>query len=95
MFDYKEGVAFKLLIPDGVSQYVNIELTSGPYAGVIYNYGKVLTEEKESKDEAYLTFEYDLIDSNGKEDLESDTEFKNHIGNILVSIIMQNLPEGE
>jgi hypothetical protein len=95
MFDYKEGVDFKLLVSESDSEAVNIELSSGPFQGVVYSYGKVTTQEIKDKEEAYLTFEYDLIDSNGMEDLESDDNFKNHIGDILVSIIMKNLPEGE
>ena len=48
-------------------------------------------EEIEEDEHAELAFEYDLIDSNNIENLEDNPAFKDHIGNILVSIIMENI----
>lgn len=67
-----------------------IELNSGKYEGVKFKYGQTAVEEDEEKGEAFLKFEYEVIDSNGKGDLENNEEFKNHIGNVLVSIIEEN-----
>lgn len=68
----------------------HIELNSGEYEGVKFKYGQTSVEEDEEKGEAFLKFEYEILDSNGKENLENNEEFKNYIGNVLVSIIEEN-----
>ncbi len=85
-----EGYDYKFVIPedDGIS--VNVELLSGEYTGVVYNYGKVSFEEDEEGQQGYLVFEYEIIGSEN-ESLKEDDNFKNHIGNILSTIITKNL----
>lgn len=90
-FDYKIDVDYRILIPEDTSAPVSVELLSGDYKGIIYNYGKVSAEEKEEEEQASISFEYELVDSKGFENLEEDINFKNHIGNILVSIVMNNI----
>lgn len=95
MFDYKEGVDYTLVIPETQNDKIDVKLLSGEFSGVIYNYGKVAVEENQEDESAHLVFEYEVIDSSGLENLEESAEFKNYIGDILVSMIMKNLPSGE
>lgn len=91
--EYKEFVDYNFSVPesDDNSGLINIKLASGDYSGVEYRYGKVSIEEDSERDNAYLTFEFDVVDSNEKENLEEDMQFKNHIGDILTSIMMKNI----
>jgi hypothetical protein len=87
--EYLEGVDFKFVIPEEVSDNIDIKLLAGEYAGVVYRYGGVSIDEDPNN--PVLSFNYDIIDNNGNDDLESEDDFKNHIGNILVSLIEQRL----
>jgi hypothetical protein len=51
---------------------------------------------EEEKDGAiYLRFVYNVMETTlNKEELEKSSEFKNHIGDILVSIMSQNIDKG-
>jgi hypothetical protein len=51
---------------------------------------------EEEKDGAiYLRFVYNVMETPlDKEELEKSSEFKNHIGDILVSIMSQNIDKG-
>ena len=95
MIEYKEGEDYSLLIPEGTGESIDVKVLRGVFAGVIYNYGKVKVEEIKDDESAQLTFEYDIIDSNGFENLEETLEFKNYIGDVLVSMIMKNIPGEE
>lgn len=97
MSDYKENVDYVFVIPEDTTTNVDIRVNSGEYSGVVYNYGKVSVEEDKDNDRAYLLFEYNIVDSNGFELLESDDNFKNHIGDILTTIMVKNMnmPSGE
>jgi len=97
MIEYKENDDYVFVIPENATTNVDIRVNSGEYSGVVYNYGKVSVEEDEDNDQAYLLFEYDIVDSNGFELLESDDKFKNHIGDILTTIMVKNMnmPSGE
>lgn len=91
MNSIREGRDYKFVIPedDGIS--VNVELLSGEYSGVVYNYGKVSFEEDDETQQGYLVFEYDVIESNNFESLKEDDNFKNRIGDILTTIITNNM----
>lgn len=90
----KEGVDFNYLIPETEEHTVGVKLLTGKFAGTIYQYGKVGFEEE--KDGAtYLRFIYNIVESSfDKEELENNMEFKNHLGDILVSILTANLDKG-
>jgi hypothetical protein len=94
MNQYKEGVDFNYVIPESEETTVGIKLLSGKYIDTVYQYGKVKFEEE--KDGAiYLQFMYNVLESPlQKEELETDMNFKNHIGDILVSIMSQNIDKG-
>ena len=67
---------------------IKIVLKDGEYKGVIFTYGKVKIDEKD--DECHLSFEYDVLESPFG-DLTKDENFKNTLGDLLVSMITTNL----
>jgi hypothetical protein len=94
MKQLKEGVDFNYEIPETEETTVGIKILSGKYIDTVYQYGKVKFEEE--KDGAiYLQFVYNVLESPmQKEELEKDMNFKNHIGDILVGIMSQNIDKG-
>jgi hypothetical protein len=64
---------------------------AGKWQGVVYEYGKVSINEDEENDTASLEFEWNLLDSNGLGKEFFDDDFFNLIGDILHSLIEQNL----
>jgi hypothetical protein len=94
MKNYKEGVDFNYIIPQSENTTVGIKLLTGDYSETVYQYGKVKFEEE--KDGAiYLRFVYNVTETPlNKEELEKSPEFKNHIGDVLVSIMSQNIDKG-
>ena len=94
MKTYKEGIDFNYVIPESEDTTIGIKLLSGKYIGTIYQYGKVRFEE-EKDDAIYLQFVYNVMETPLEKDvLEKDMNFKNHIGDILVSIMSQNIDKG-
>ena len=91
---YKEGVDFNYVIPETEGTTVGVKLLNGKFCDTVYQYGKVKFEEE--KDGAiYLRFVYNVMETPlNKDELESSSEFKNHIGDILVAIMSQNLDKG-
>ena len=94
MNQFKEGKDFIYIIPETEETTVGIKLLAGEYSDTVYQYGKVKIEEE--KDGAiYLRFVYNVMETPlNKEELETSAEFKNHIGDILVSIMSQNIDKG-
>jgi hypothetical protein len=94
MKQLKEGVDFNYEIPETEETTVGIKLLSGQYIDTVYQYGKVKFEEE--KDGAiYLQFVYNVLETPFvKEELETDMNFKNHIGDVLVSIMSNNIDKG-
>ena len=81
----------------GQDQWASIMITKGKYEGIIYQYGRVSVAEKENEDgKMPLSFDYNVVDVNGheKEELDSSTEFKNTLGDILVEILDEQLEAG-
>jgi len=66
-----------------------ITLTSDDYLGVKYYYSTVNFEERD--DDAYLTFEYHIVDNPTGENLDGDKQFGDHLGMILTDIIEYGL----
>ena len=87
---YTEGTDYKFIIPEEVSDNIDIELLIGEYKGVVYRYGGVKIDEDGSGG-AVLSFNYDVIEDADIGTLEEDEQFKNHIGNILVSLIEKRM----
>lgn len=67
-----------------------IKLTSGPYRGIIYSYGKVKFDE--DGDSCKLNFEYE-VHENHMEYVQE--EFETYIGDLLQFIIMDQLQKNE
>ena len=81
----------------GQDQWASIMITKGEYEGVIYQYGRVSVAEEENEDgKMPLSFDYNIVDINGhdKEELDSTTDFKNTLGDILVEILDEQLETG-
>lgn len=77
---------YELLDEDYVGNQF-IKLTSKEYSGIIYTYGRVRLLEEE--DQLRVQFEYDIHENPvGFVDRE---KFKNHIGDILVDLLDENL----
>lgn len=90
----KEGVDWDYIIPEDKDTTINIKLLSGEYKDVVYQYGKVRFEEGEDG-AAYLSFVYNIVETSlDKEVLENNVNFKNKIGDILVTILESNLNKG-
>jgi len=66
-----------------------LTLTSEKYAGVKYYYSTVNIEER--GDDAFLTFEYTITDNPTGDELDGNSEFGDHIGEILTDIIEYGL----
>lgn len=76
---------------DSGNNLVNVTIETGDFSGVVYEYGKVAVEEDEKNDQAYLSFEFNIIDNNGIEGLDENLAFKNYIGDILNSILTKSI----
>ena len=74
---------------------VPLKLLTGPYADVILCFGKVRLEEKEnSKDIGVLQFTYKVLEPIEKRDvLDADQNFKEYIGRVLNSVILEAIDE--
>jgi len=90
MIDLTQDVDFKFVDPTEESTIVNVELLTGEFEGVVYRYGRVNVNEDEESGEAMLSYEFDLVDSNGLDSLLENEDFKNHIGHVLSNIMIQN-----
>lgn len=88
--EYIEGTDYKFIVPEDYSENIDIQLLIGNYSGVVFRYGGVKIDEDDSGG-ACLSFNYDIVDDSGIGTLEEDEDFKNHIGNILVSLIEKRM----
>ena len=71
--------------------HASIKLISGPYADIIFHYGNVAFAKEENAD-GHLPMKFDYyIDKNFKEADTDSQEFINHIGDILVVVMEQEL----
>ena len=74
--------------------FTGLKLISGPFAGIVYHYGKVgFRPESEAIDGALpMVFDYTVIENYIEADTDSQ-EFINHIGDILVVLLDEELKE--
>jgi hypothetical protein len=88
-----EGVDYCFIYPKNDGTAVHIKLLEGPYKDTIFKYGKVKFEEKDGL--MYLLFAYDVLEStiDKPKKLEKDTNFKNHLGDLLVEIMGSNIEQ--
>lgn len=87
-----EGVDYCFIYPDDAAT-VHIKLLEGPYKDTTFKYGRV--KFKEENDQVYLLFAYDVLESpvDKPKKLEKDSDFKNHIGDLLVQLMSGNLEQ--
>ena len=74
--------------------FTALKLISGPFASIVYKYGNVgFAPESEAVDGALpMRFDYTVIEN----DIEADTdsqEFINHIGDVLIVLLEEQLAE--
>ena len=86
-----EEIDYKYLFPENDPEHIHIELLTGPYVGVVFKFDKVKFEEE--NEEMYLQFSYDVIQYGMFTNLESDLQFKNYIGGLLVEIMSKNMDQ--
>jgi hypothetical protein len=88
-----EGIDYCYIYPKTDDTAVHIKLLDGPYKDTTFKYGRVKFEEKD--EQMYLLFAYDVLESIGHKPkkLQKDSNFKNHIGDLLVEIMSSNLEQ--
>jgi len=69
---------------------LEVQLTEGDYAGIIFTYGKVDLVEEE--DAAKLSFQYDIVDLNDIV-IKNIKDFETYIGKILEDLIRFGIQE--
>tara|TARA_B100001564_G_C20496009_1_gene603967 strand:- start:168 stop:524 length:357 start_codon:yes stop_codon:yes gene_type:complete len=75
--------------------FTAIKLISGPFADIVYKYGKVgFAPESEKQPDGTLPmkFDYTVMENRIQADTDSQ-EFINHIGDVLVVLLDENLKE--
>ena len=86
-----EEIDYKYLLPENDPESIHIELLTGPYTDVVFKFDKVKFEEE--NEEMYLQFSYSVIQYTNDKDLETDIDFKNYIGKLLVEIMSKNMDQ--
>ena len=76
--------------------FTALKLISGPYADIVYKYGNVgFRPESEAVDgQLPMVFDYTVIENKIGADTDSQ-EFINHIGDILVILLDEELKDGK
>ena len=74
--------------------FTGLKLISGPFASIVYKYGNVgFRPESEAVDGALpMVFDYTIIENRIEADTDSQ-EFINHIGDILVVLLEEQMKE--
>ena len=92
-----EHVDFEFIFPEeGAKDTTHIKLLQGPFKNVIYWYGSITVEEDENKTAASLVFDYEILkkpDDLKDSKLEENIDFKNIIGDIIMSMLMEKFGE--
>lgn len=70
---------------------IALELTTGPYSGIIFSYGGVKFEENKEEDRLHVKFDY-TIHENEPEDLDK-VAFEKEIGDFLLEIVLYQIEE--
>lgn len=88
-----EGQDYCFINPKDEADITHIRLLTGPYKDTLFKYGKV--SFKEEFGQAHLLFAYYVLESPvmKPKKLESDSDFKQYAGDLLVEIMSSNLDE--
>lgn len=94
MIKLQENVDYRVIVPVESGTLANIEILNDQFKDVIFRYGKISVNEE--KDEtATLSFEYDVINAAGIENLEENEDFKNFLGDLISSILLDQIEKSE
>ena len=75
------------------ADYTAIKLLQPKYRNVIYKYGKVaFAKEEDAKGNLPMKFDYDILSNPENKDVDSQ-EFIDHIGDILVVLLDEELKD--
>jgi len=76
--------------------FTGLKLINGPFASIVYKYGNVgFRPESEAVDGALpMVFDYTVIENNIQADTDSQ-EFINHISDVLVVLLEEQMKERE
>lgn len=90
MIHYTENKDYSFVEVNGST---GIKILTEDYNNVIFTYYDVSVSDVEEDSEIppILSFNYDIIDSNNYVDELFDEDFKNKIGDILMSILLNTL----
>tara|TARA_Y100000296_G_scaffold77452_1_gene99087 strand:+ start:397 stop:711 length:315 start_codon:yes stop_codon:yes gene_type:complete len=75
---------------------VPVIITEGKYEGISYSYGTIKFDDDDG--EMKLNFDYDIVENPSSfdvDELDSNDEFHNIMGDILIDIIGKELAENE
>lgn len=85
----KEGLDYEFLDDIKIYPTTPVKLLTGVYKGVIVCFGKIRIVETEENGDGILGFTFMIVSpENQYEHLKTDQDFKNYLGNILDSIIV-------
>ena len=74
--------------------YTCIKLTEGKYTEVIYKYGNVGFKEVEDSEKLSVIFDYNILRNPKDVDID-EQEFIDHIGDILIDLVEEQLATGK
>lgn len=88
-----EGIDYCFIYPKDEKDVTHIKLLDGPYKNTVFKYGKVTF--KEEANSVRLLFAYYVLEcpQMKPKKLESDPDFKQYAGDMLVEIMSSNLDE--
>lgn len=95
MKSIEKDVDWQFVIPENKDENLQVKILSGDFIDTIYRYNYVSFDEEDDGN-VYLRFLFDVIESPfDKEALDSNMDFKNHIGDILTNIIEEKVKNDE
>ena len=74
--------------------YTCIKLTEDKYKDIIYKYGNVGFKEVEDKEKLSVIFDYNILKNPNDVDID-EQEFIDHIGDILIDLVEEQLATGK
>ena len=76
------------------SDHDSFKILTGRYSGTVVTYGKIaLTEPTDGEDNAVLSFEYTVNESNLDSDETESQEFRTYLGDMLQVVIQEAIEE--
>lgn len=86
---------YKVLEQKDEDSTATILITEGKFEGFAYNYGVVKVREDEETDQAFLSYDYNLLEAPESyeivDEFKDKEEFEQLIGDILVDVIATSI----